>query len=85
MITNLAITQLACLAATVTLNSKLSSKYIICNCNRFGISNIVFPNGEKLCVGWLSKYSLSTAMIYSTSILIAVVSMAIKWVLRSKT
>jgi hypothetical protein len=45
------------------------------------VKDIVFPNKEKLCSGWLEGYTLSNAMAQSTAIGIAVLNTIIVTVL----
>ena len=44
---------------------------------RFGVSDIVFPDGSKKCHDWLKGYTLSNAIIYSTALLISLLNVVI--------
>ena len=46
--------------------------------------NIVFLDGQYLCRNWLTGYTISNAMIYSTAILITVLNVVITEVLTRK-
>ena len=48
---------------------------------RFGVRDIVFPNNEKLCSEWLTGYTITNAMIYSTALLITILNVIITEVL----
>lgn len=47
----------------------------------FAIKNLKFPDGEALCVTWVEYYTMSTALIYSTAIFLAVMNIVLKSVL----
>ena len=47
------------------------------NVCRFAVADLVFPNNEKLCMEWLTGYTISNALIYSTAILIALLNLII--------
>jgi len=51
---------------------------------RFEAASLVFPNGEKLCINWVTAASLQNAIVYLTSIAINVLNMIIVAVLKSK-
>ncbi len=44
---------------------------------RFNVAEIQFSSGEYLCKEWLTGYSLSNAIIYSTAILLVVLNVII--------
>eukprot|EP00347_Sterkiella_histriomuscorum_P019608 403340984 len=48
---------------------------------QFKIADIVFQNQQKLCYDWLTGYTITNAMIYSTAVLITILNVVITEVL----
>jgi len=60
------------LAAIAMISSQQSSKIASILVFRFKVKDIVFANGEKLCVSWLNGFTLSNAMIYASALAIVI-------------
>jgi hypothetical protein len=73
------------LTATATTNcfrsGKAQSSLIVLS---FNVQNIKFPDGNTLCKDWLTGYSLSNAIVYSTAVLIVVLNQIIVLILGCK-
>ena len=54
-------------------------------CYSLGVAKIQFSNGQQLCHDWLTGYSLSNAIVYSTAVLIVVLNTIIVTVLGCKS
>jgi hypothetical protein len=52
--------------------------------NRFNAAEIQFSNGAYLCKEWLTGYSLSNAIVYSTAVLLVVLNLIIVAILGRK-
>jgi hypothetical protein len=49
-----------------------------------GVAKLVFPNDERMCLDWLAGYSLSTAMLSTTAIVVEIVNEVIVGILMCK-
>ena len=50
----------------------------------FNVENIKFQNGQYLCKDWLTGFSLSNAIVYSTAVLLVVLNAIIVAILGCK-
>ena len=48
------------------------------------VAELVFPNDQKMCTDWLKGYSLSTAMISTTAIVVEIINEVIVGILMCK-